>query len=119
MGLANPSLKRKPSNKADHPPKKSKVATRSIVGEIPDASKLPPKPVPRKEKGLMTGQVPTAEKCPVLLHEDSRYTLSSIIKDDDYEDLGNHATKGDRPLQFGTCMLIRPFFLFRPIVVSF
>ena len=33
---------------------------------------------------------------PPLLREDSQYAigqLSSIIKDDDYEDLGNHATE--------------------------
>lgn len=39
---------------------------------------------------------PIPEKCPLLLHEDSRCVvglLSSIIKNDDYEDLGNHATE--------------------------
>ena len=39
---------------------------------------------------------PVMEKRPVLLREDSGYALkqlSSIIKDDDYEDLGNHATE--------------------------
>lgn len=42
------------------------------------------------------GQGPVSEKCPVLLCKDSRYTieqLSSIIKHDDYEDLGNHTTE--------------------------
>ena len=51
---------------------------------------------------------------PVLLHEDSQYAfkqISSIIKDEDYEDLGNHATEamGDGPIQFGIGMFIRPF----------
>ena len=44
----------------------------------------------------MMGQGPITKKHPVLLREDSRYALkqlSSIIKDDDYEDLGNHTTK--------------------------
>ena len=44
----------------------------------------------------MKGVDTVAEKCPVLLCEDLRYALKqflSIIKDDDYEDLGNHATE--------------------------
>ena len=44
----------------------------------------------------MTGQGLVTKKHPILLHEDSRYVikqLSSIIKDDDYEDLGNHVTE--------------------------
>ena len=68
----------------------------SIVGEIPDASKFPSKLGPGKGKGLITGQVPIAKKCPILLREDSQYALkqlSSIIKENDYDDLGNHATK--------------------------
>ena len=43
----------------------------------------------------MIGANPVTEKHPVLLREDSGYALkqlSSIIQDDDYEDLGNHAT---------------------------
>jgi len=49
-----------------------------------------------KGKGLMTGHVPTTEKPPILIHEDSRNTLeqlSSIITVDSYEDLSNHATE--------------------------
>ena len=44
----------------------------------------------------MIGEVPITKKPPVLLHKDSQYAfkqISSIIKDKDYEDLGNHATK--------------------------
>ena len=43
----------------------------------------------------MKGPDPVTEKCPILLLEDLGYALkqlSSIIKDDDYEGLGNHAT---------------------------
>ena len=43
----------------------------------------------------MKGPDPVTEKCLVLLCKDSGYALKqlwSIIKDDDYEDLGNHAT---------------------------
>lgn len=44
----------------------------------------------------MTGQIPIIEERPVLLQEDLWYAikqLSSIIKDDGYVDLGNHATE--------------------------
>ena len=95
-GLANPSKKRKPSEKVDCQSKKPKVATRSIVWEFPDSSNLPPKLGLGKGKGLMMGHDPITEKHPVLLLEDSGYVLkqlSSIIKDDEYKDLGNHATK--------------------------
>ena len=66
----------------------------STVGETSATSKLPLKHGSRKGKGLMKGANPITKKRLVLLHEDSGYALkqcSSIIKDDDYEDLGNHA----------------------------
>ena len=47
----------------------------------------------------MKGADLVTEKRLVLLCEDSGYALkqlSSIIKDNDYEDLGNHATKASR-----------------------
>ena len=44
MGQANPSTKRKSSEKEDHPPKRPKVVTGSTVGETPTTSKLPLKP---------------------------------------------------------------------------
>ena len=80
----------------DRLPKKPKLVTRSVVGETAVISKLPPKPGPKKGKSLMMGQVPVTEEHHVLLREDSRYALkqlSSILKDDDYANLGNHATK--------------------------
>ena len=75
------------------------MVTRSTIEEIPDSNKLTPLPRPRKGKGVMMGQGPITEKRLVLLSEDSRYAikqLSSIIKDDDYKDLGNHATEAMR-----------------------
>ena len=72
------------------------MVTGSIVGETPTTSKLPLKPGIGKGKGLMTSHDPVTEKHPVLLREDSGYMLkqlSSIIKDDDYEDLGNHTSE--------------------------
>ena len=44
----------------------------------------------------MKGHTPLTKESLVLLCEDSSYALkqiSSIIKDDDYSDLGNHATE--------------------------
>ena len=73
----------------------------SIAEETFDSNKLPHLPRSRKEKGLMTGYGPVTKKWPVLLREDSWYAikqLSSIIKDDDYEDLGNHATEAIREI---------------------
>ena len=72
------------------------MVTGSIVGDTPATSKLPPKPGLGKGKGLMMSHDPIIEKHPVLLREKSGYTLkqlSSIIKDDDYEDLRNHTSE--------------------------
>ena len=96
MGLAIPSTKRKPLDKTDRLPKKPKVAAGSGIGENSNANKLTPPFGLGKGKDLITGQGPVIEKRPVLFHEDSWYALKqlfSIIKDDDYKDLGNHATK--------------------------
>ena len=122
---ANPSTKRKPSEKVDRPPKKPKVVTRSTVGETPATSKLPPKPGRGKGKGLMKGANPVTKKRLVLLRDDSGYALkqlSSNIKNDNYKDLGNHATEAIKETSLFSltqvCLSI-PFPLFRPIIVSF
>ena len=47
-------------------------------------------------KGPMKAPSTSQEKPPILLREDSKYALeqlSSIIKSEDYEDLGNHSTE--------------------------
>ena len=121
-GQANPSTKRKPSEKVDRPPKKPKVMTGPTVGETPNTSKLPSKP--GKGKGLMTSEVPVTKKHPVLLRQDSQYALkqiSSIIKDEDYEDLGNHATEvmGEMGLFNLAQVCIRPFRFIRPLCLFF
>ena len=72
------------------------MAAKLSIEETADESKLPPLSGSGKGKGLITSQGPVTKKCPVLLHEDPQYALkqlSSIIKDDNNEDLGNHATK--------------------------
>ena len=78
--------------------KKPKVVKEPVVA-IPAEEKLPPSPVHGKGKGLMTGQVPGDEKCPVLLHEDPQYALKqllSILTSEDYEDLSNHSVEAMR-----------------------
>lgn len=120
MGPTNPFIKRKPPDKIDHLPKKPKVAVGSI-GVTLDVGKLPPTPVLGKGKGLITSLGPVTKKCPVLLCEDPQYALkqlSSIIKSDDYEDLGNHATEvmGEMGLfslaQVCVCLSFLSIFLF-------
>ena len=59
--LANLSIKRKPSDKSKHLFKKPKVVVGS-VGVTLDARKLPLMPIPKKDKGLMTGSGPVTEK---------------------------------------------------------
>lgn len=85
-----------------------------MVGETSTTSKLPPKLGSGKGKGLMASEGPVTKKPVVLLCEDSQYTLkqiSSIIKDEDYEDLGNHATEamGQTGLFSLAKLYIRPF----------
>ena len=51
----------------------------------------------------MTAKCPILEKHPLLLCEDSKHAiglLSSIIRDNDYEDLRNHATEAMGELGF-------------------
>ena len=52
MGPSNPSTKRKPLDKTDHPPKKPKV-TVGFVGVTPPKTKLLSPPVHGRGKGLM------------------------------------------------------------------
>ena len=77
--------------------KKPKVVITTTVGETPPATKLPPLPRHGTEKGLMTAKVPSLSSAlPSFTRTrdmPSIGQLSSIIKDDDYEDLGNHATE--------------------------
>ena len=75
MGPSNPSAKRKPFEKTDHPLEKPKVTMGSNVGVTSDARKLPPQPRPIKGKRLMTGHDPITEKHPILLREDSHYAF--------------------------------------------
>ena len=70
----------------------------------------------------MIGEVPIIKKPPVLLRKDSQYAfkqISSIIKDKDYEDLGNHAMKvmGETGL-FSLTQVMYQSISFYPSIVS-
>ena len=93
---SNPSIKRKPQEKTDYPPKKPKTALETVVGLKVDIKKTVTPIRIGRGKGLMKGPDTVAKKPPVLLREDSKYALeklTSIISTDDYEDLSNHATE--------------------------
>ena len=101
MGPLNSLLKRKTTNKVNCPPKKPKVVIGSTVRETPLTTQLPFPPCLGKRKGLMTDHGPVSEKRIILLYEDLKYAIGqllSIIKADDYEDLGNHATEAIREM---------------------
>ena len=70
---ANPSTKRKLSEKVDHPPKKPKVVTGPNAGETP--AKLAPKLGSEIGKSLMQGHILVPEERPILLREDWSYAL--------------------------------------------
>lgn len=93
-GLAHPSTKWQPSKKLDRQAKKPKVVTGLAAEKTSGPFKLLTTLSPGKGKGLKVSPDPVKEKPLVLLCEDSQYALkqiTSIIKDEDYEDLGNHA----------------------------
>ena len=86
-------------------------------------AKLPPKLGRTIGKGLMKGPAPVAEEYPVLLHEDSSYALkqiSSIIKDNNNSNLGNHTTKaiGETGLFSLTQVHISVAFLWSVLLLS-
>lgn len=94
-GPFKPFMKRKTTDKADCLENRPKVVITTTIKEMPLASKLP-HPHHGVGKGLMTAKGPIVKKHSPLLRKDSRYALgqlSSIIRDDDYKELGNHAMK--------------------------
>lgn len=96
MGLLKTFTKRKTKDKGDRLEKKAKLVITMSVKETPLPTKVPPYSPSRSWERLNASKCPIAEQRPPLLCEDSRYArrqFSSIIKDEDYEDLGNHTTE--------------------------
>ena len=92
---SRPSAKR-PLLKGDRAPKKQRVSTEPIIGLMVEGNKTVTPTKHGGGKGLMVPPPGSQKKPPVLLREDPKYALgklSSIIGNEDYEDLGNHSTK--------------------------
>ena len=98
MGTSSsrPSAKKRPLLKGDRAPKKQKVSTELVIGLMAEGNKMVTSAKHGGGKGLMIPLPGNQKKPPVLLREDPKYALgklSSIIGNEDYEDLGNHSTE--------------------------
>ena len=95
-GSSKPSAKKRLLLKGDHAPKKQKVSTEPVIGLMVEGKKMM---TPAKQgggKGLMVPPPGSQKKLSVLLRGDLKYALgklSSIIGNENYEDLGNHLTE--------------------------
>ena len=95
-GSSKPSAKKRPLLKRDRAHKKQKVSTEPVIGLMAEDTKMV---TPAKQgggKGLVVPPSNSQKKPPILLREDPKYALekfSSIIGNEDYEDLGNHSTE--------------------------
>ena len=95
-GSSRPSAKKRPLPKGDRAPKKQKVSTEPVIGLMAKGNKTVTPAKHGGGKGLMVPPPSSQKKPPVLLREDPKYALgklSSIIGNEDYEDLGNHSTE--------------------------
>ena len=95
-GSSNPSIKRKLPPKGDCSPKMPKIPLEPVVGLMAEGVKTVTPVKHWAGKGFMKAPSTDKEKPPVLLREDSKHVLeqiSSIMKSEDYEDLGNHSTE--------------------------
>ena len=95
-GSSKPSAKKKLLPKGDRAPKKQKVSMEPVIGLMAEGTKTVTSAKHRGGKGLMVPPPGSQKKPPVLLCEDPKYALeklSSIIGNEDYEDLGNHSTE--------------------------
>ena len=98
MGTSSsrPSAKKRPLLKGDRAPKKQKVSMELVIGLMAEGNKMVTSAKHGGGKGLMIPLPGNQKKPPVLLREDPKYALgklSSIIGNEDYEDLGNHSTE--------------------------
>ena len=95
-GSSRPSAKKRSLLKGDCAPKKQKVSTEPVIGLMVEGNKTVTLAKHGGGKGLMVPLPGSQKKQPVLLREDPKYALgklSSIIGNEDYEDLGNHSMK--------------------------
>ena len=95
MDEGRPSAKR-PMLKGNRATKKQKVSTEPVIGLMAEDNKTVTPAKPGGGKGLMVPPPGSQKKPPVLPREDPKYALgkiSSIIGNEDYEDLGNHSTE--------------------------
>ena len=93
-GSSRPSAKKRSLLKGDCAPKKQKVSTEPVIGLMVEGNKTVTLAKHGGGKGLMVPPPSSQKKQPVLLREDPKYALgklSSIIGNEDYEDLGNHS----------------------------
>ena len=94
-GSSKPSAKR-PLLKGDCAPKKQRVSTELVIGLMAEGNKMVTPAKHGGGKGLMVPPLGSQKKPPILHCEDPKYALeklSSIIGNEDYEDLGNHSTE--------------------------
>ena len=93
-GSSRPSAKKRLLLKGDCAPKKQKVSTELVIGLMVEGNKTVTPAKHGGGKGLMVPPLGRQKKQLVLLREDPKYALgklSSIIGNEDYEDLGNHS----------------------------
>ena len=95
-GSSKPSAKKRLLSKGDRAPKKQKVSSEPVLGLMAEGTKTMTPTKHGGGKGLMIPPPGSQKKPLVLLREDSKYALeklSSIIGNEDYEDLENHSTE--------------------------
>ena len=95
-GSCKPSAKKRPLPNGDRAPKKQKVLTEPVIGLMVKGNKTVTPAKHGGGKGLMVPPPGSQKKPSVLLREDPKYALeklSSIIGNEDYENLGNHLTE--------------------------
>ena len=95
-GSSKSSAKKRPLPKGDRAPKKQKVSSEPVLSLMAEGTKTVTSAKPGGGKGLMIPPPSSQKKSPVLLQEDPKYALeklSSIMGNENYEDLGNHSTE--------------------------
>ena len=120
-GPNNPLTKRKIPSKQDRVSKKLNIPSNTMVGLEAERAKTVTPIKHRAGKGLMKGPSPFQKKPSVLLYEDPKYaleTLVSVMTTDDYKDLSNHSTEamGETGL-FSIAQVI--LFIHFPFVLTF